>query len=29
VKGIPALVLLDGDGNLVNGNIAGAHAQYL
>ena len=29
VKGIPSLVLLDGDGNLVNDNIRGAHGQYL
>jgi len=29
VKGIPSLVLLDGDGKLVNGNIKGAHDQYL
>jgi thiol-disulfide isomerase/thioredoxin len=29
VKGIPSLVLLDGNGNTVNDNIRGAHAQYL
>ena len=29
VRGIPTLVLLDGDGNLVEGNIRGQHATYL
>ena len=29
IKGIPTLVLLDGEGNLINGSITGAHAQYL
>ena len=29
VKGIPSLVLLDGDGNLVNGDIRGSHSDYL
>ena len=29
VRGIPTLVLLDGKGELVSGNIRGEHAQYL
>ena len=29
VRGIPTLVLLDGDGKLVEGNIRGQHAKYL
>ena len=29
IKGIPTLVLLDGEGNLVNASITGAHGQYL
>merc|ERR1712057_54704 len=29
VRGIPTLVLLDGDGNLAEGNIRGNHANYL
>jgi|TARA_B110001469_G_C9598337_1_gene297182 nucleoredoxin len=29
VKGIPTLVLLDGEGNLLNGSITGGHGQYL
>jgi len=29
VSGIPSLVLLDGNANLVNSNIRGAHSQYL
>jgi len=29
VTGIPSLVLLDGNANLVNNNIRGAHGQYL
>ena len=29
VKGIATLVLLDGEGNLLNGSITGGHGQYL
>mmetsp|Transcript_2492 Transcript_2492/g.2883 ORF Transcript_2492/g.2883 Transcript_2492/m.2883 type:complete len:156 (-) Transcript_2492:454-921(-) len=29
VQGIPTLVLLNGDGELVNGNIRGQHGKYL
>jgi len=29
VKGIPTLTLLDGEGNLVDGNIRGKHGEYL
>lgn len=29
VRGIPTLVLLDGEGKLVEGNVRGAHAKYL
>jgi len=29
VRGIPTLTLLDGSGNLVNGNIRGAHGDHL
>merc|ERR1712199_117185 len=29
VRGIPTLVLLDGAGNLVEGNIRGSHGNYL
>jgi len=29
VQGIPTLVLLDGSGELVNGNIRGQHGDYL
>ena len=29
VQGIPTLVLLNGSGELVNGNIRGSHADYL
>ena len=29
IRGIPTLVLLDGEGNLVKGNIRGQHDSYL